>query len=179
VADPKLMAFFKFDEADLAANRAGSFTAKQEERLGHQDRNLRLGSLLGAGVALFVALAGLIYGAITLIANRDPESTMEMAVAFGLVVPLVFGFFGVRSLRRAFGRRRFRLAQVKGPVNVSVKKWNNDGVDMTSGELRIGGRKFNTFASLPNAMTNGAEYSVYYVEGTNTILSAEALSTRQ
>ena len=33
MSDPQLMSYFKFDEADLQANRNGQFTDKQKARI--------------------------------------------------------------------------------------------------------------------------------------------------
>jgi hypothetical protein len=174
--DASLMSFFKFNEADLSANKAGRFSAAQQERLKHQDKWKRGGSLGGGVVALIVALASLIFAIIFLVNNHDPESGPEMGIAFGIVVPLVFGFFGVRNLWKAFGPREMRVANVQGPASIAIRKWRDEqGVEFSHAELRIGGRKFLQTTGLPNAMSNGKEYRVYYVRDTDTILSAEAL----
>ena len=177
MADASLMSFFKFTEADLATNRAGRFSADQQQRLKHQEKWRRGGSLGGGVVALIVALASLIFAVIFLINNRDPESGPEMGIAFGIVVPLIFGFFGVRNLWKAFGPREMRVASAQGPASIAIRKWRDEqGVEFSHAELRIGGRKFLQTTGLPNAMTNGREYRVYYVRDTDTILSAETIA---
>lgn len=178
MAEPQLMSYFKFDEADLAANRAGRFSATQQERLRHQDKLRRGGGLGGGFVALVVALASLIFAVMFLVNNRDPESGLEMGIAFGVVVPLIFGFFGIRNLWKALGPRQTRVAMVRGTANIVVKNGTSaDGVRFSVAELRIGGRKFVQTAGLANAMLDGKEYVVYYVPDADVILSAETMGT--
>lgn len=177
MADASLMSFFKFNEGDLAANKSGRFSAEQQERLKHQDKWRRGGSLGGGVVALIVALASLIFAVVFLINNKDPESGPEMGIAFGIVVPLVFGFFGLRNLWKAFGPREMRVASAQGTAIIAIRKWRDEqGAEFSHAELRIGGRKFLQTTGLPNAMANGKEYRVYYVRDTDTILSAEAVA---
>ena len=45
--EQKLMNYFKFDEADLQANRNGQFTDKQKARLVKEDKRDRTGSIIG------------------------------------------------------------------------------------------------------------------------------------
>ena len=49
MTDQQLMSYFKFDEADLQANRNGQFTEKQKGRLVKEDKRDKTWSVIGGG----------------------------------------------------------------------------------------------------------------------------------
>jgi hypothetical protein len=177
----QLMSHFKFDATDLAANRAGRFSPRQVERIKGREGTRRLGRFAGGMVPLAVAAASVVFAVFFLLTNHDPESGPEMGIAFGVIVPLIFGFFGVRSLLKAARHREMRLAVVQGVANIKVAGGYNAAVQVETKwtELRIGGLKFVEAASLANAMVSGREYKVYYIDGLDelrsAIVSAEAM----
>jgi len=49
MSDPQLMSYFKFDDADLQANRNGQLTEKQKGRLVKENRRDKTWSVIGGG----------------------------------------------------------------------------------------------------------------------------------
>jgi len=68
--DQKLMNYFKFDEADLQANRNGQVTGKTK---GAYDQGFKIGRNLGESVALLFLFIGLI-GFVMAIVARNRRS---------------------------------------------------------------------------------------------------------
>ena len=179
MAEEQLMKFLRFDQADLAANRAGQFTARQQERLVQEDKRNRLFMTISGGLAAVVALFSLIFGVVSVIRSHDPNTAVVYGVALGVVVPLVFGMVAARSLWKALGPHQLRLASVQGPVQLKRREGTDeDNRRFVVVTLRIGGCKFNVLPGLEKIMVEGGEYKVYYIEGSNTILSAEGLDRR-
>src|SRR5690349_1812186 len=58
--DDQLQAYFKFDEADLQANRDGQLSEKQKYRFAELDRSRRNGRVVAGIVFIGVAIAGLV-----------------------------------------------------------------------------------------------------------------------
>ena len=180
MAEEQLMRFLKFDQADLAANRTGQFTARQQQRLVQEDKRQRLFLTIGGGVAAAVALFSLIFGVVSIIRSHDASTGLVYGIALGVIVPLVFGIVAARSLWKALGPHQLRLASVQGPVELKRREGTDqDNRHFVVVTLRIGGRKFNVLPGLDQIMVEGREYKVYYLEGTNTILSAEGLGGRK
>jgi len=51
MSDPQLMSYFKFDEADLQANRNGQLTEKQKGRLVKEDKRDKTWSVVGGRIS--------------------------------------------------------------------------------------------------------------------------------
>lgn len=176
MAEEQLMDFLHFDQADLTANRTGKFTVRQQDRLVQDDKRNRLFMTVGGGVAAAVALFSLIFGIVSIINSHSATTGLTYGVALGVVVPLIFGAVAARSFWKGLGPHQIRLASVQGPVDLKRREGTDeDGRHFTVVNLRVGGRKFDVRPGLEKIMVEGTEYKVYYIEGTNTILSAEAL----
>ena len=178
MAAAQLMEVLTVEQADLAANRAGRFTPAQQERIVKQDKTKRLSYLISGGIVAAVALASLIFAIVFLLGKHDATSGLEFGIAFGLVVPLVFGLFGVRSLWKALAPRQLRLANVEGAATIKrTSHYNSDlNMNLVRVELQIGVQKFLVAPGVEKLLAQGGQYRLYYVDGWNTILSFEELA---
>jgi hypothetical protein len=187
LTDQQLMSYFKFDQADLQANRNGQFTEKQKSRLVKEDRRDRTWSVIGGGFLLLIGLVGLVIAIVAGIADPDWGFRRGFGLGFGCIWPLVWGGIGVGIMSRGFSKFQVKLQRATGPVNIikaertSTSK-DSDGFSHTSHyfvyELHIGGKSFDVQASLADIMMQGDIYAVYYTEGSeNDILSVELIST--
>ncbi len=89
--DPKLMSYFKFDEADLQANRNGQFTEKQKARLSTEDKSSRKWSLIGGLGLLFIAAIGVAAAVAGWIGDSDWGFRIGFGLGFGCIWPRWFG----------------------------------------------------------------------------------------
>lgn len=178
MVDQKLMDYFGFDQADLAANRLGQFTDRQRLRLVKEDKGHRSGSMLGAIFYALLAVLGLAIAWPN--ALRDPSKgfDLELALSFGVAWPLFFGYMSVSQVRSALGQHSLSLAKVRGEVNI-VRKETEATSEHTSHvyhELHIGGKEFEVEEDIADVLMQGKQYVLYYLGGTNEILSAEQVS---
>ncbi|MCL4529616.1 MAG: hypothetical protein M1282_09390 [Chloroflexi bacterium] len=183
----KLKEYFKFDDADLQANRNGQFTEKQKARLVKEDKRDRTGSIIGGGFLMLIALIGLVIAIAAGAADPDWGFRIGFGLGFGCIWPLCWGGVGYVILRRAFAKFQVKLQRAMGPVNIikaerTSTSTDSDGFSHTSHyfvyELHIGGQSFDVQSNLADIMMQGDMYAVYYTEGSeNDILSAELLSS--
>lgn len=176
--DPKLMAYFKFDEADLQANQNGRFTEKQKARLDAEDKSTRKWSLIGGLGLLFIAaigLAGAIFGWIN---DSDWGFRIGFGLGFGCIWPLIWGGLGWVALSNSFSKHEFKLARVQGRVNIVRRESYSSEHHTTSiyHELHIGGQEFSVEEDLADVMMQGDEYILYYIQDMQEIMSAELVS---
>ena len=181
-----LKEYFKFDDADLQANRNGQFTEKQKARLVKEDKRDRTGSIIGGGFLMLIALIGLVIAIAAGAADPDWGVRIGFGLGFGCIWPLCWGGVGYVILRRAFAKFQVKLQRATGPVNIikaerTSTSTDSDGFSHTSHyfvyELHIGGQSFDVQSNLADIMMQGDTYAVYYTEGSeNDILSAELLS---
>ncbi len=175
--DEKLEAYFKFDDDDLQANRMGQFTEKQKARLALEDKSNRKGSL-GCGIGLLliaaIGLAGAIAG---WIGDSDWGFRIGFGLGFGCIWPLIWGGLGYASLSSSFSKHEFKLAKVQGRVNI-VRDESYDSEHHTTSvyhELHIGGQEFSVEEDLAGMLMQGEEYILYYIDGSDEIMSAESV----
>ena len=189
MGDSHLMNYFKFDEADLAANRNGQLTDKQKSRLIKEDRRDRTWSVVGGGFLILIGLVGLVIAIAAGMADPDWGFRIGFGLGFGCIWPVVWGGIGVTILRRAFSKFQVQLERATGPVNIikaerTSTSTDSDGFTHTSHyfvyELHIGGKSFDVQPNLADIMMQGDTYAVYFTEGSeNDILSAELISKAQ
>lgn len=176
--DQPLKDYFKFDESDLQANRFGQFTEKQLARLKQEDKSERRTGA-GAGVFLMIVGAvGLIIAIVAGIAVPDWGFRIGFGLGFGVIWPLVWGGLGWLFLSSSFSKIEFKVAQVRGRVNiVRTESYSSQRHSTTvRHELHIGGMQFMANNTLADVMMQGDEYILYYLEGTQKIISAELIS---
>ena len=176
--DPRLMAYFKFDEADLQANQSGRFTEKQKVRLAAEDKSSRKWSLIGGiGLMLIAAigLAGAVFGWIN---DSDWGFRIGFGLGFGCIWPLIWGGIGWALLSSSFAKHEYKLARVQGRVNIVRRESYSSSSHTTSvyHELHIGGQEFSVDDDLADVMMQGDEYILYYIQDSSEIMSAEFVS---
>ncbi len=176
--DQQLMDYFKFDLDDLHANEQGQFTDKQRARLIKEDKSNRTWSMIGGGGLFLIALIGL-GGAILAVTNdSDLGFQIGFGLGFGCVWPLIWGGIGYFVIRNALTKHEIKLAKVQGKVNIVRSESYNSENHTTSvyHELHIGGHEFSVDGDLADVMMQGDEYTLYYIDGSSEILSAEKMS---
>lgn len=177
MADEQLMQYFKFDQDDLYANENGRFTDKQRVRLIQEDRASRKSSMRWGIFLVFIGLLGVAIAIIAGIANPDWGFRIGFGIGFGLIWPVVWGGIGYLLINSAVSKREFKLARVQGRANiVREESYDSDHHLHVTHELHIGGHDFTVDEDLADVIMQGDEYILYYVEDTDEILSAEAVS---
>jgi hypothetical protein len=180
--DQKLMDYFKFDEADLQANRNGQVTEKQKARMIKDSKS---GGIFGNPFALlflFIGLIGFIIAIVAGISVPDWSFRISFGLGFGCIWPLAWGGIGVRSLlgSSSSSTHQFTVAKVQGVAGVNSRQIYDGSMEHT---LVVGGKRFTAEPGLAEAMTLGAQYIVYYyirdnldaLVSTKNILSAEMI----
>ena len=189
--EPKLKAYFQFDESDLQANRNGQFTEKQKTRMAKDEKSGGAGYNLGAYLFIFIALIGVAVAFVSVLFGFQSSNflpALPFALGFGCIWPLVWGGLGVRGLFASnSSKSQFSLAKAQGFANIESRQtYNSNGnPDIVVYTLHIGGKNFKADQSLAQAMMQGAGYIIYYyvrddltaLISTKNILSAELIST--
>ncbi len=173
MSDEQLKQYFKFDGADLAANRMGQVTQKQIARLAKEVTSSRNFGLIGGSLLVIVA----ILPTLLTVAGGAVQS-----MRIGFILPWVclwlpiWGGIGYVLIRGAFSKRVITLQKVEGPINI-VKVESTDSEHHTSYdyELHIGGKEFNVDSDLANYMMQGDTYAIYYATDVEDILSVEPI----
>ncbi len=175
--DTQLMDYFKFDQNDLYANQNGQFTDKQKARLIQEDKSSRTWSRIGGGGLMLIGLVGLLGAIFAVSADPDWGFRIGFGLGFGCIWPLVWGGIGFGLLKSSFGKHDFKLARVQGNANIVRGESYSSSSHTTSVyyELHIGGQEFSVEDDTANVITQGEEYIIYYVDGTDEILSVEHL----
>lgn len=187
--DRALQEYFRFDDADLMANRNGQFSDKQTKKLFEDPRSVsgRLKGCIGGlvGALLLLALAAMlavpaISGGLTAV-RQSEWVTAIFEIVVGGIWGLVWGSFALVALwggiSAALGLLpKILLNSVKGPVNLVGVRTSRKGRYSTQHELHIGGREFDVEERLANIITQGDVYAIYFIKDA-TILSVERLAS--
>ena len=184
MTDQALMSHFNFTEADLQANRTGQFSEAQKQSLRKEDQADRKWEFFGGGCLILIGLIGLAAAVAGVIAFTDPGARIGLGVMFGVIWPLIWGAFGVRTLLQAFAKARpIQLQKVQGPVSFATVE--RTSVTTSDGEvhhhhhiveeMHVGGKSFDVAQDLPAIMKQGDTYAVYYPQGAD-IYSLELIS---
>jgi hypothetical protein len=177
--DEKLKQYFKFDEADLNANRNGYFTEKQKARLALEDKSGRKWSLTGGIVLLLIAAGGLAGAIAGWIGDSDWGFRIGFGLGFGVIWPLIWGGLGAALLSSSFSKHEFKLARVQGRANIVRKESYSSEHHTTSvyHELHIGGVEFSVDEDLADVIMQGDECTLYYIKDSSEIMSGEFVSS--
>ncbi len=184
-----LSAVLDFSVDELAANRAGELSGRQEARL----RKVRSRSRTAVSVVVFVAAAFIVVAGVMLLSHRSsaghPGSSAGVPYVVGALI-----LVGLVVSQSAFRTRRALNHLVSGPVGraegiaaTRVRKMRGNVGDPVSGipgrpggarcELTIGGTRFFVSPAVLAAFNDGQAYRGYYVgHGLQaTLVSAEPL----
>lgn len=97
--EQKLQSYFHFDVADLASNRTGQYSSRQQMRLNSEDQSARKWGLIGGIFMVVVTAIGplLIYG----LWNNLSGLALRIlfVLGFGIVWIWVFGPVCLRQLK--------------------------------------------------------------------------------
>jgi hypothetical protein len=173
--EQQLTAYFKFDEADLQANRQGRFSEKQQARLIENDKKIQrrwawrsIPFLLIAGIGPFAALsAGDFFG-------------WGWKIMWGFVWTGLWGGIGLVMLASWLSKTKpLVLAKATGKVNFVRNRSYRASHNTHSSSLRlhIGRHAFDIEEDLAGVMMQGDEYIVYYEQDWEEIVSAELVSS--
>lgn len=174
--DKKLRDFFKFDEADLKANRSGQFSEKQlgmlkqaSDEFGRDMRRTAIPFVFVAAVGIVAAILGRGMGLLWIL-------------IWGVGWTLLWGVIGWGFIEGSFTKRKYKLGHVQGRVKIGLK----EGIfnfkarkSQTWGDLAIGNKRFEVKSNIGEMFTRGDEYIVYYEKGSNTIVSLEFISAAE
>ncbi len=172
MADEKLQAYFKFDDADLEANRQGKFSEKQKARLAEIDvKDRRSRKILGI---FLIALAGAL--ALTAIFWVHDQTFLSVWLPLGLFG----GLIGVLLLRFIPTKsKKFKLRRMQGVVKYSRHIHRDRHVPVIGyWIIHVGNSWFDVGENVPSVLKEGAEYIVYTYafQAYTYILSAEPVA---
>ena len=193
--ESKIMEFWKFDEADLGANRLGQLTEKQKKYLVGEHKSQR-GVFIGVGgvvAFLFLCLPVLLIGSrvlLPMLLSGKPSDLQELIplIAMGgfgiifigtavLIVGAVVIFYVIRASKPA----EIAVLTARGKVEYTwgTKRVRTPGSSVRSYKavrvlhLNLGDKKFEVKEQLQEIIQEGEEWSVYYTSYPFKFLSAE------
>lgn len=172
----RLMEAIGFDETDLAANREGTLSLRQQSKLRHRYNDRR-----------FTIIAFLIFGtgfagyAILTEGFKHPAS-------IGALVVNVLGIATIGLLYMSYiwllrgGKISLvgkpTVATIEGLVNAYsyLYKEEEEAVEQRIYHLDIGGKLFTVTQPVFEAFENGGNYRVYYIPAQTYLLAAEPMA---
>ncbi len=191
----ELKTFWNFDDADLAANRNGQLTEKQQKFLVGEHKTQR-GVFIGVGAALaliFCCLPVLLFGArglLPLLFSGLPSDPTEMIpliamggfglvffVIIGVVIAAVVGFYLLRANKKA----ELTVKTAKGTVTYTwgTKRVRTPGSKVRNYEdvrvlhLNISDKKFEVKETLQDIIKANETWVIYYTSEPFKFLSGE------
>jgi len=172
---------FDFTADDLAANKSGKLSARQEEKRAKRRRTRRWATRLA--LFFFIGTEAVIIA--ILLMNTEPfdESNRDMLTAYAIFLALYNGiilFAMLYGYSRGRDLRRGAVSQVEGPIKLRVKKYRHESNLPNSYYGTIGKVKFQFETTRQHDMLqDGAPYRIYYVNmpPTGWILSIEAIES--
>ncbi|HVN16361.1 MAG TPA: hypothetical protein VMT73_11520 [Anaerolineales bacterium] len=181
--DQKLMDYFKFDEADLQANRFGKLSEKQTKNFTKTQTNdrkfyFRFGwvlTVMALGtVVLFLLITGFNFSL--------SAAHLVQAVLFGVFF-LLFLWGAITAFSTGFKNTvdvsNDKVKEVEGPINI-VKTESSGAHNRTivMHELHIKGKEFYVDEDAANIVMQGDTYIIYHYEDgpIDKILSLELVS---
>ncbi len=171
-AQADLMRAFDFASAELAANRSGRLSERQQANLSAG----RSAAVIIAMIAVVVILGGFAYAAfgipgLTGVNRPSAESLPGLLIGGGVVTVLVSGSiaYSMRTMRGHFNRR---IRMVEGIVEQENENTQTGVRTVQIGRTAVPIIDERQQAALPP----GLRVRVYYLEGRlNTVLSLESL----
>ena len=163
-----LMSALKFDEDDLAQNRAGKLSAQKKQYDTPPMSPLVQTVILGH----LVVVGGLI--ALIAIVSGEPAMWLVLAAVLGLAGLPFFMMKNEAALRPVVTAdvRRGRVEKTCGTVFVQKAKSEQRGARYT---LTVEGVQMSIPAKAFTAFRHGEAYCVYYLPNSKTFISAEAI----
>jgi hypothetical protein len=161
--DQALRDYFKFDEADLFANRNGRFSDKQQKALVKEERKQKK---LGIGCGIFALVIAFIL--IIIIFVRGAIGSSIPAVIGAVICVGVGGYLLYAQFFMPYSVKHV-LKKVEGPTRiVSVrKKYDNNKGYYYLDELHCGKENFDIDEKHKHLMVQGDIYAVYFMVDLN------------
>ena len=176
--EQKLKEYYKFDEADLNANRNGHLSEQQLKHLDDDAKAYRKNAR-GAGIILFViAAAGLVGGVImafTALSLPDKGGRIISGLTFGVVWSFIWGKLGIRLLKPSYPIQKFSINTARGRAKIVRHEDSEGNVDFV---LHVGQHTFDVDDDIADVISQGDDYAVYYLEEIEAIISAEPISKK-
>ena len=188
MSDLELRNYFKFEEGDLATNRAGRLSEKQNLKIAEAESGANQ-IFFWAGVVFILIALAFSYGLFKPVVEAG-WTTARMSDLVGsaigfVVVWGILGFLAIGSFRLSKSKMDSSVQKVEGKVNfVKVEKrvtnTSSNGPKYRTEEqyeLRVGRIAFeNVEEELLNTIEEGDTYAFYYTKDTKDILSCEYIS---
>jgi hypothetical protein len=188
MSDLELRNYFEFDEGDLATNRAGRLSEKQNLKIAEAESGANQ-IFFWAGVVFILIALAFSYGLFKPVVEAG-WTTARMSDLVGsaigfVVVWGILGFLAIGSFRLSKSKMDSSVQKVEGKVNfVKVEKrvtnTSSNGPKYRTEEqyeLRVGRIAFeNVEEELLNTIEEGDTYAFYYTKDTKDILSCEFIS---
>jgi hypothetical protein len=190
--DQALRDYFKFDEADLTANRNGTLTEKQKQKLIKDNKSSKTFGI-GCGIGALVLFLGIasIFPIVFIPMGLHTMQEGDMGGAIGSFIAagvwaLIWGGIGivagVSGLKSGTeNKSKVVLKTAAGPINlVGVEHTGEHGHTYIEHELHIGKEEFDVDEDVAGFMMQGDPYAFYFIEnldGTEkNVMSVERLS---
>ncbi len=178
MSDPELETRFDFNESDLHANRNGRLSQRQANRILTDAKKARPGTI-GCGVGLLLIASIFPIAFAPIMWETRTQIIGLLGIGCGVLVwVVVWGGIGLGMIRGAFTPPSLELAGVSGPVNLAGVERRTSGdnpTTYTAYELRVEDQSFDVDAELGNQIMQGDPYGIYFIKGTDKIMSLERL----
>ncbi|HNB53164.1 MAG TPA: hypothetical protein PK530_14535 [Anaerolineales bacterium] len=180
----KLRRHFSFTEADLKLNQRGTLSEKQRQRVSKDARGGKIaGILLGVFLLVFAGMM-FYFTRLTVIQFPDlafvPDAWVRFVVGFmwggtALLLGLLTLGLGVAGMilivSQLINKTKFTLISIRGRAR--LEKGHGDRRSHVYYDLYIHEKQFDGDSTMNKAIIPGAEYTVYYLEGVDQIMSIE------
>jgi hypothetical protein len=162
----RLKRFFHFTDADLAANRRGQFSAEQKKHLEDDARKEQKSARESAAILFVIAAAGMAVGLTIGYVAPTPIGRILMLFLMDVLWPAAWAGKGIQNIRAANRLQEPRLSEVSGRIHVTPHE---------NGEYTIQVREleFDVDGNPSGSVMEGDEYTFFYVEATEEILSVD------
>ena len=157
--DQALRDFFKFEDADLAANRSGRLSDKQQKALKKRDQKYRK---LGIGCGIGSLVAALVLLTIIIVRGWIGTSILEELAA--LVWAGVGGYLLYLQFFKPASTKNV-LKKAAGPARIAAveRQSGNQTGAYTGHELHCGDEKFDLDEIPAHLLVQGDIYAVYFI----------------
>ena len=162
----RLRKFFHFTEQDLHTNRRGQFSERQKKRLSQETKAEQASARSSAAILFVIAAAGLAIGITIGSIAPTPVGRILILLLMGILWPSAWVGKAVKILRSAYALQEPRLCNVSGTVHI-VQQGDTEYV------LQAEGLEFDLDGDPSRMVMEGEEYTIYYLEATQEILSVE------
>lgn len=163
----RLRRLFHFNESDLAANRRGRFSENQMKRLDAEAKQEQKSARESAVILFVIAAAGMAIGITIGWIAPALLGRVAMFLIMGILWPFVWASKGVSIIRAANVLREPHLGFVRGRVHI---------IHHGEGEytLQVEEMEFDVDGNPTGAFREEEEYTIYYVQATQEILSVDS-----